>query len=155
MEWQEPAIVLETAPYGEGDLLVCVLTPLGVWRGLAKGGASRRKIAIWQKGNLLSARWVARLAEQLGAITGELVHPGAALAMQSAENLAILEAACALAAGALPEREPHRRCLRRPGQAAGGHQYSRLPAARFGALGARSAARARLRAGFFVKRRRQ
>ncbi|HEY1856680.1 DNA repair protein RecO [Acidocella sp.] len=107
MEWQEPAIVLETAPYGEGDLLVCVLTPLGVWRGLAKGGASRRRIAIWQKGNLLSARWVARLAEQLGAITGELVHPGAALAMQSAENLAILEAACALAAGALPEREPH------------------------------------------------
>jgi DNA repair protein RecO (recombination protein O) len=107
MEWQEPAIVLESAPYGEGDLLVRVLTPLGAWAGLAKGGASRRKIAIWQKGNLLSARWVARLAEQLGALTGELVHPGAALAMQSAEHLAVLEAACALAAGALPEREPH------------------------------------------------
>ena len=107
MEWQEPAIVLETAAYGEGDLLVTVLTPFGAWRGLAKGGASRRQIAIWQKGNLLSARWVARLAEQLGAITGELVHPGAALAMQSAEHLAVLEAACALAVGALPEREPH------------------------------------------------
>jgi DNA repair protein RecO (recombination protein O) len=107
MEWQEPAIVLETAAYGEGDLLVTVLTPLGAWRGLAKGGASRRKVAIWQKGNLLSARWVARLAEQLGALTGELVHPGAALAMQNAEHLAVLEAACALAAGALPEREPH------------------------------------------------
>src|ERR1700679_3238529 len=107
MEWQEPAIVLETALYGEGDLLVTVLTPLGAWRGLAKGGASQRKIAIWQKGNLLSARWVARLAEQLGTITGELVHPGAALAMQNAEHLAVLEAACALAAGALPEREPH------------------------------------------------
>jgi DNA repair protein RecO (recombination protein O) len=107
MEWQEPAIVLETALYGEGDLLVTVLTPLGAWRGLAKGGASQRKIAIWQKGNLLSARWVARLAEQLGTITGELVHPGAAMAMQNAEHLAVLEAACALAAGALPEREPH------------------------------------------------
>ncbi len=107
MEWQEPAIVLETAAYGEGDLLVTVLTPLGAWRALAKGGASRAKAAIWQKGNLLSARWVARLADQLGAITGELVHPGAALAMQKSDTLAVLEAACALAAGALPEREPH------------------------------------------------
>jgi DNA repair protein RecO (recombination protein O) len=107
VEWQEPAIVLETAAYGEGDLLVTVFTPLGTWRSLAKGGASRARAAIWQKGNLLSARWVARLADQLGAITGELVHPGAALAMQEAETLAILEAACALAAGALPEREPH------------------------------------------------
>jgi DNA repair protein RecO (recombination protein O) len=107
MEWQEPAIVLETAPYGEGDYLVTVLTPGGAWRGLAKGGASRSKNAIWQRGNLLSARWVARTAEQLGALTGELVHPGAALAMQARDTLAILEAACALASGALPEREPH------------------------------------------------
>jgi DNA repair protein RecO (recombination protein O) len=107
MDWQEPAIVLETAPYGEGDYLVTVLTPGGAWRGLAKGGASRGKNAIWQKGNLLSARWVARTPEQLGAFTGELVHPAAALAMQEREALAILEAACALAAGALPEREPH------------------------------------------------
>jgi DNA repair protein RecO (recombination protein O) len=107
MEWQEPAIVLETAPYGEGDYLVTVLTPGGAWRGLAKGGASRSKNAIWQRGNLLSARWVARTAEQLGALTGELVHPGAALAMQARDTLAILEAACALASGALPEREPY------------------------------------------------
>lgn len=107
MEWQEPAIVLETTAYGEGDYVVTVLTPNGVWRGLAKGGASRRQNATWQKGNLLSARWVARLAEQLGALTGELVHPAAALAMQDRDNLAILDAACALAAGALPEREPH------------------------------------------------
>ena len=107
MEWQDPAIVLETAAYGEGDALVTVLTPHGAWRGLAKGGASRGKTAIWQPGNLLSARWVARLADQLGTISGELVHPGAALAMQDRDTLAILNAACALAAGALPEREPH------------------------------------------------
>jgi DNA repair protein RecO (recombination protein O) len=56
---------------------------------------------------LISARWVARHAEQLGALTGEMVHPGAALAMDDRVNLAILNAACALAAGALPEREPH------------------------------------------------
>jgi DNA repair protein RecO (recombination protein O) len=108
MEWQEPAAVLEVAPYGEGDALVTVLTAgQGAWRGLAKGGNARGRTALWQPGNLISARWVARHAEQLGAISGEMVHPGAALAMDDRVTLAILNAACALAAGALPEREPH------------------------------------------------
>ena len=106
MEWQEPAIVLETTGYGEGDALVTVLTAQGAWRGLVKGGASRRLAGIWQPGNLVSARWVARLAEQLGILSGELVHPAAALAMQEREALAVRNAACALAAGAVPEREP-------------------------------------------------
>jgi DNA repair protein RecO (recombination protein O) len=108
MEWQEPAAVLEVAPYGEGDALVTVLTAgLGAWRGLAKGGNARGRTATWQPGNLISARWVARHAEQLGTLTGELVHPAAAMAMDNRVKLAILNAACALAAGALPEREPH------------------------------------------------
>jgi DNA repair protein RecO (recombination protein O) len=107
MEWQDPAIILETTSYGEGDLLVTLLTPHGAWRGLAKGGASRAKSGTWQQGNLLSARWAARHEDQLGTLTGELVHPAAALAMHDRESLAILTAACSLAAGALPEREPH------------------------------------------------
>ncbi|HUM08348.1 MAG TPA: DNA repair protein RecO [Acidocella sp.] len=105
MEWQEPGIVLETIVHGEGDLVATLLTPLGLWRGLAKGGASRRQAAIWQRGNILSVRWVARVDSQLGAFTGELVRPVAALAMGTPETLEILNAACALAAGALPERE--------------------------------------------------
>jgi DNA repair protein RecO (recombination protein O) len=109
MEWQEPAIVLEAAPYGEGDALVTLLTAgQGAWRGLAKGGNARSKTALWQPGNIISARWAARLAEQLGSFTGEMVHPAAALAMDDRLHLAILNAACGLAAGALPEREPHR-----------------------------------------------
>lgn len=107
MEWQDPAIVLSTVPYGEGDLLATVLTAHGAWRGLAKGGASRGKIATWQPGNLVSARWVARHAEQLGTLAGELVHPAAALAMHDRQALAILNAGCALTAEALPEREAH------------------------------------------------
>ncbi len=108
MEWQEPAAVVEVAPYGEGDALVSVLTAgRGLWRGLVKGGNARGKVALWQPGNLIAARWVARHAEQLGLLSGEMVHPGAALAMDDRLNLAILKAACALAAGALPEREPH------------------------------------------------
>jgi DNA repair protein RecO (recombination protein O) len=112
MEWQEPAIVLQVAPYGEGDALVTVLTAEnGAWRGLAKGGAARGRTAIWQPGNLVAARWVARLADQLGSFTAELVHPGAALALDDRLNLAVLNAACAVAAGALPEREPHPACF--------------------------------------------
>jgi DNA repair protein RecO (recombination protein O) len=108
MEWQEPAAVLEVAPYGEGDALVTVLTAgRGLWRGLVKGGNARAKVALWQPGNLIAARWVARHAEQLGLLSGEMVHPGAALAMDDRLHLAILKAACALAAGALPEREPY------------------------------------------------
>jgi DNA repair protein RecO (recombination protein O) len=108
MEWQEPAIVLEASPYGEGDALVTLLTAgQGAWRGLVKGGGARGKAALWQPGNLISARWTARLAEQLGHFAGELVHPAAALAMDDRLNLAILNAACTLTAGALPEREPH------------------------------------------------
>jgi DNA repair protein RecO (recombination protein O) len=108
MEWQEPAAVLEVTPYGEGDALVTVLTAgRGLWRGLVKGGNARGKVALWQPGNLISARWVARHAEQLGLLSGEMVHPGAALAMDDRLHLGILKAACALAAGALPEREPH------------------------------------------------
>lgn len=108
MEWSAPAIVLEITPYGEGDLRVAVLAEAeGAWHGLARGGAARGRAAIWLPGNLIAAKWVARLPEQLGSMTGELVHPAAALAMADPLGLAILRAACAVAAGTLPEREPH------------------------------------------------
>lgn len=106
MEWDAPAIILAAAPYGEADLLVAVMTEAhGLHRGLARGGASRRQAALWQPGNLAQLRWVARLSEQLGSFTGELVHAGAALAMEDRLALAILTAACAVAEGALPDRE--------------------------------------------------
>jgi DNA repair protein RecO (recombination protein O) len=106
VEWEGPAVLLETVAHGEGDLLATLLTERGLWRGMAKGGASRRHAAVWQRGNILAARWVARVESQLGALSAELVRPVAALAMHEPANLAILNAACALAAGALPEREP-------------------------------------------------
>ncbi len=106
MEWDAPAIILAAAPYGEADLLVAAMTEAhGLHRGLARGGASRRQASLWQPGNLAQLRWVARLSEQLGSFTGELVHAGAALAMEDRLALAILTAACAVAEGALPDRE--------------------------------------------------
>ena len=108
MEWQASAIVLAARAYGEGDALATVLTAEhGAHRGLARGGASRRGAGVWQPGNLLDVRWLARLEDQLGAFTGELVHPAAALAMDDPLALAVLSSACAVAEGALIEREPH------------------------------------------------
>lgn len=110
MEWEAPAIVLDSRPYGEGDAIATVMTKEhGAHRGLARGGGARERIAVWQRGNLVQVRWVARLADQLGSFSAELVHPGAALAMDDALSLAMLSAACAVAEGALPEREPHAR----------------------------------------------
>ena len=110
MDWEAPAIVLDARPYGEGDAIATVMTEAhGLHRGLARGGAGRTGAAIWQAGNLVQARWVARLAEQLGSFSAELVHPAAALAMDDKLTLAMLSAACAVAEGALPERQPHPR----------------------------------------------
>jgi len=110
MEWNAPGIIVSAVPYGEGDALASVFTQAhGVFRGLARGGLSRARASTWQVGNLIEARWVARLSDQLGSFAGELVHPAAALAMDDALTLAILQSACAVADGALPEREPYAR----------------------------------------------
>jgi DNA repair protein RecO (recombination protein O) len=110
MEWDAPGIVLDARPFGEGDAVATVFTEdHGVYRGLARGGAAKAHAATWQAGNLVQARWVARLADQLGSFTAELVHPAAALAMDDALTLAMLSAACAVAEGAMPERGAHPR----------------------------------------------
>ena len=105
IEWNGPAVVLATRPLGESGAVVTLLSEsLGRHAGLAKGGASRAQSAVWLPGNLVEARWVARLPDQLGALSGEMVHPAAALAMEDPLALALLRAACAVAEGALPER---------------------------------------------------
>ncbi|PZW48704.1 DNA replication and repair protein RecO [Humitalea rosea] len=108
MEWEAPAVVLEARPHGEGGAVVSVLTEeFGRHAGLVKGGASRGQAALWMPGNLIEARWVGRLPEQLGALSGELVHAAAALAMADPLATALLSSCCAIAADALPEREAH------------------------------------------------
>ena len=108
MEWEAPAIVLDARAHGENGALVTVLTEEhGAYRALARGGGSRGQASLWQRGNIVQARWIARLADQLGNISAELLHAGAAETMNEPLPLAILTSACAVAEGALPEREPH------------------------------------------------
>ena len=108
VEWEGPAIVLATRPHGEGGAVITLLTEaMGRHAGLAKGGASRGQAALWQVGNLVEARWVARLSDQLGALSGEMVHAAASHALDDPLALSVLTAACAVADGALPERAAH------------------------------------------------
>lgn len=110
MEWTAPAIILDARPYGEGDALVTVMTEAsGNHRGLARGGLSRARAATWLPGNMISAHWTARLADQLGSFSGEMIHAGAAQAMDDPLALSMLRSVCATAEAALPEREPHPR----------------------------------------------
>jgi DNA repair protein RecO (recombination protein O) len=108
MDWELPAIVLDTRPYGEGDVIATLMTEEhGAHRGLARGGASRAQGGLWQAGNFVQARWTGRLSDQLGTFRGELVHATAASVMDDALALAMLTAVCSEAEDALPEREPH------------------------------------------------
>jgi DNA repair protein RecO (recombination protein O) len=107
MEWEAPGIILDVRPHGEGDAIATVMTEAhGAHRGLARGGNSRTKAALWQKGNLVQLRWVGRLEDQLGSLSAEMVHPAAAVVMDEPLLLAMLTSACAVAEGALIEREP-------------------------------------------------
>lgn len=111
-EWEGPAVVLSVRPQGEAGLVVSLLTEaLGRHPGLAHGGQSRAQAPLWQPGNLVDARWKARHADNLGSMSGEMVHAAAALAMDDPLALSVLIAACAVADGALPEREPHPRAF--------------------------------------------
>ena len=108
MDWDLPAIVLDTRPYGEGDLIATLMTAEhGAHRGLVKGGASRAQRGVWQSGNFVQASWLARLSDQLGIFRGELIHATAASVMDDALSLAMLTSICAVVEDALPEREPH------------------------------------------------
>ena len=110
MDWDAPAIVLDARPFGEGDAIATVMTEEhGLHRGLARGGASRAQAGLWQAGNLVQVRWVARLSDQLGSFSAEMIHAGAAFVMDDPLALAMLSSLCAVAEGALPEREPHPR----------------------------------------------
>jgi DNA repair protein RecO (recombination protein O) len=113
VEWEAQAVVLDARPYGEGGALVSVLTEAhGPYRALARGGGGRAQASLWQQGNVVEARWVARLADQLGSVSAELVHSPAAGAMDDPMAMAMLASLCAVAEGALPEREPHQGVFR-------------------------------------------
>ncbi|WP_408871371.1 DNA repair protein RecO [Gluconobacter frateurii] len=108
MEWEAAALVLSVRPYGEGSALVHLLSEeQGISHGMVRGGGSRKQAPLWQTGNLVMARWRARLSDQLGAVTAEPVQSVGARLLDLPLQLAMVSSACALADGALPQGEAH------------------------------------------------
>jgi len=108
MEWSDDAIVLSSRAHGENAAILEVLSrEHGRHLGLVHGGNSRKSRAALQPGNTLHVKWRARLSEQLGSFHLELARARAGELMDGRQALAGLNAFCAVAAAAIPEREPH------------------------------------------------
>jgi len=107
IDWRDEGFVLSARPHGESSLLASVLTrEHGRHMGLVRGGTGKAARGLYQPGNRLSLVWKARLAEHLGNLTGEMAEAIAARVLGDPHRLAVLAAACAVADGTLPEREP-------------------------------------------------
>ncbi len=110
MDWTAEGLLLQTRPHGESAAIVTALTAEhGVHAGVVRGGTGRRMAPVLQPGALLHLTWRARLHDHLGTFTAEPVRAHAAALMADPDRLAALSSACALAAFALPEREPQPR----------------------------------------------
>ena len=108
MEFEDDAYVLTARAHGETGAIVDLLTAdHGRMVGHVAGGASRKLKPVLQPGARVMVRYRARVSEQLGSVGLEAVGEGPSALFDDPLALAGIAAAAAVAAGALPEREPH------------------------------------------------
>ena len=107
MEWSDEAIVLNLRAHGETSGILDALTRHhGRHSGLVRGGASSKGRAVLQPGNRVKVTWRARLSENLGIFTVELMRALIARAERYApvyNATAAIHAEQALAAAAAAE----------------------------------------------------
>ncbi len=108
MDFEDDAFVLSARAHGEAGAIVDLLTTShGRYVAHVAGGASRRMRPFLQAGARVIVRYRARVSEQLGSATLEPEGEGPSALFDAPLALAGLSAAASVAAGALPEREPH------------------------------------------------
>lgn len=108
MEFEDDAFVLAARAHGEAGAIVGLLTARhGRYAAHVAGGASRKMKPFLQPGAQVLLRYRARVSDQLGSAMLEPVGEGPSALFDDALALAGIAAAAAVAAGALPEREPH------------------------------------------------
>lgn len=108
MEWSDDGIVLSARKHGESAAIAVLLTEKhGRHAGLVRGGAGRRMRGLLEPGNRMRVTWRARLEEHLGSFACDPVANVSAGLLDDPLRLAALQAVCAVAEAALPEREPH------------------------------------------------
>lgn len=108
MEFEDDAFVLSARAHGETGAIVELLTARhGKYAAHVAGGASRKMKPFLQAGAQVLVQYRARVSDQLGSAQLEPVGEGPSALFDDRLALAGLSAAAAVAAGALPEREPH------------------------------------------------
>ena len=108
MEFEDDAYVLSARAHGETGAIVELLTARhGKYAAHVAGGASRRMKPFLQAGARTIVHYRARVSDQLGSAQLEPVGEGPSALFDDRMALAGLSAAAAVAAAALPEREPH------------------------------------------------
>lgn len=108
MEFEDDAFVLTARTHGESGAIVELLTAHhGKYAAHVAGGSSRKIRPFLQPGAQVILRYRARVSDQLGSAALEPVGEGPSALFDDPLALAGLAAAASVAAGALPEREPH------------------------------------------------
>jgi DNA repair protein RecO (recombination protein O) len=108
VEWEDEAFVLAARAHGETGAIVELLTERhGRFAAHLAGGASRKLKPVLQPGTQVTARYRARVSEQLGSVTLEPTGQGVSALFDDPQALAALASAAAICAQGLPEREPH------------------------------------------------
>ena len=108
MEFEDDAFILSARSFGETGAIVELVTRAhGKYAAHVAGAASRRMKPFLQAGARVTLRSRARTDDQLGSAALEPVGEGPSALFDDRLALAGLSAAAAVAAGALPEREPH------------------------------------------------
>lgn len=109
MEWQDQGVLLSVRRHGESAAIIEVLSEHhGRHAGLVRGGGARKNAALLQTGTQLSLTWRARLEDQLGSFTVELLRSRAAALLADRQKLYAFNAISAMFVRYLPEREPNR-----------------------------------------------
>ncbi|MEM7766315.1 MAG: DNA repair protein RecO [Pseudomonadota bacterium] len=98
MNWSDDGFVLGGRKFGEGGLVLDVLTAAhGRRAGLVYGGASRARRAQYEPGNALRVSWTARLEDQLGRFdVAELVTARASSLFHAPDALAAIQTITAI-----------------------------------------------------------
>ena len=108
MDFADEAFVLSARAHGDTGVVVELLTSEhGRRAAYVAGGASRRMKPFLQAGARVQAEYRARTSDHLGAARLEPVGEGPSALFDDPLALIGLNAAAAVAQGALPDREPH------------------------------------------------
>lgn len=108
MDWSAEGIILGAKAFGENQAIVHILTAgEGRWVGLLPRTHTKQNRAMLYPGNIVQAKWRARLSDHLGTWNLELLESPAGKLLPFPVRLLALEAASLLTLSSLAERHPY------------------------------------------------